>query len=150
MSEFIIANTLNGKIRGVKKTTVLGDDYFSFQRIPYAKPPINELRFTDPQPILSWSEAIDGTMQTPICIQRSTIFNRIVGDEDCLYLNIYTKNLNPKIKTPVMIFIHGGGFMYGTSGSETYGPDYILKKNVILVTINYRVGIFGECEIIFN
>lgn len=103
MNEFIIATTRSGKIKGVKKTSVLGDEYFSFQRIPYAKPPINELRFSDPQPSDPWSETIDGTIPTPSCIQLSTIFNSIVGDEDCLYLNIYTKNLNPEIKTPVMV-----------------------------------------------
>jgi len=103
MSEFVVASTFSGKVRGVKKTTILGDDYFSFQRIRYAKPPINELRFSDPQPTDPWSETIDGTIQTSSCIQLSSIFNTIVGDEDCLFLNIYTKNLNPEIKTPVMV-----------------------------------------------
>lgn len=103
MSKFVVATTLSGKVKGVKKTTVLGDDYFSFHKIPYAKPPVNDLRFSDPQPADPWSETIDGTIQTPSCIQLSSIFNSIVGDEDCLYLNIYTKNLNPETKTPVMV-----------------------------------------------
>lgn len=103
MSEFIVATTFSGKVKGVKKTTILGDDYFCFQRIPYAKPPIGDLRFSDPQPSDPWSQTIDGTVQTSSCIQLSSIFNSIVGDEDCLFLNIYTKNLNPDVPTPVMV-----------------------------------------------
>lgn len=103
MNNAVIATTLSGKIRGVKKVTALGDEYFSFQRVPYAKPPINELRFSDPQPVSPWTEILDGTIPTPSCIQLSSFFNTIVGDEDCLYLNIYTKNLNPESKTPVMV-----------------------------------------------
>lgn len=104
MNEFVIATTLSGDIKGVKKTTALGDQYFSFHRIPYAKPPINELRFSDPQPVSPWSETLDGTIKTSSCIQLSSLFSNIVGDEDCLYLNIYTKNLNPEMKTPVMVW----------------------------------------------
>lgn len=106
MNDFVVATTHSGKIKGVKKTTALGDEYFSFQRIPYAKPPINELRFSDPQPVSQWSETLDGTIKTSSCIQLSSILNSIVGEEDCLYLNVYTKNLNPEKKTPVMVYGH--------------------------------------------
>nr|WAP33820.1 alphaE1 [Bradysia odoriphaga] len=143
MSDFVIATTLSGKVKGVKKVTGFGADYFSFQRIPYAKPPINELRFSDPQPISPWTEIVDGTIPTPCCVQISKLTKNVIGDEDCLYLNVYTKDLNPESKTPVMIFIHGGGFMHGSCGPEIYGPDYILQNNVVLVTINYRVGVLG-------
>lgn len=103
MNQFVVATTLSGKINGMKKSTDFGENYFSFQRIPYARPPINELRFSDPQPVSAWSEIWDGTKPVSSCIQLSSIFNSIVGDEDCLYLNIYTKDLSPAKKTPVMV-----------------------------------------------
>ncbi|KAJ6633852.1 Esterase B1 [Pseudolycoriella hygida] len=139
----IVVTTVTGKIKGVKKRSALGDEYLSFQRIPYAKPPINELRFSDPQPVEPWSGVLIGTIPAPCCIQLSSIYNSIVGYEDCLYLNIYTKNLNPDSKAPVMIWIHGGGFMFGSCGPEIYGPDYLLQNNVVLVVTNYRVGVLG-------
>lgn len=143
MGDIVVVTTFSGKVKGVKKVTGFGANYFCFQRIPYAKPPINELRFSDPQPISPWTETVDGTIPTPCCIQKSKVTKRIVGDEDCLYLNVYTKDLNPEKKTPVMIYLYGGGFMHGSCGPEIYGPDYILQNNVILVTINYRVGVLG-------
>lgn len=142
MTEYCFANTLNGLVKGVRKITALGNEYYCFQKIPYAKPPINELRFSDPVPVESWSEPIDGTVKTPACIQFSSMLHDTVGVEDCLYLNIYTKNMEST--SPVMVWFHGGGFMFGSSASEMYGPDYLLQNNIILVTVNYRLGIFGE------
>lgn len=98
-----MVTTFSGKVKGSKKVTGLGANYFCFQRIPYAKPPINELRFSDPQPVSPWTETVDGTIPTPCCIQKSKVTKNIVGDEDCLYLNVYTKDLNPEAKTPVMV-----------------------------------------------
>ena len=77
-----------------------------------------------------------------VCVQIDPFFNQgIIGAEDCLYLNVYTPSIpdyNNFEQYPVMIFIHGGGFTWGTGNSESYGPKFILDKNVILVTLNYR------------
>ena len=67
---------------------------------------------------------------------------RVVGSDDCLYLNVYTKL--PKDLQPVLFFIHGGGFAFGNGDEILYGPDYILRKDVVLVTINYRFGVLGK------
>jgi len=64
----------------------------------------------------------------------------ILGQEDCLYLNVYTPNLNGKL--PVMFWIHGGGFLAGHSG--LFGPEYFMDNDVVLVSINYRLGLFGK------
>ncbi|XP_067205739.1 juvenile hormone esterase-like isoform X2 [Linepithema humile] len=67
----------------------------------------------------------------------------MIGDEDCLYLNVYTININLRKKRSVMVWIHGGGFSSGSGDSSLYGPDYIIQKDVILVTLNYRLGVLG-------
>lgn len=67
-----------------------------------------------------------------------------MGTEDCLYLNVYTKDLKPKVLRPVMFWIHGGGFLTGHGDDTLYGPNYLLRKDVVLVTINYRLGVFGK------
>ncbi|XP_076248299.1 venom carboxylesterase-6-like [Calliopsis andreniformis] len=69
--------------------------------------------------------------------------NDVVGKEDCLYLNVYTPKLGSNDLLPVMLYIHGGSFMTGSGGRADFGPDYLLDKNVLLVTINYRLGIIG-------
>ncbi len=103
MNDLLIVTTLSGQIKGVKKVTALGDKYSSFQRIPYAEAPINELRFSDPQPVSPWSGILDGTIKTSSCIQLSSTFNSLIGDEDCLHLNVYTKNASPEKGMPVMV-----------------------------------------------
>lgn len=73
----------------------------------------------------------------------NSFLKKIVGSEDSLMLNIYTKNLRPDKLQPVMIYIHGGAFQNGSSTSKFYGPDYLLMADVVLVTINYRLGALG-------
>lgn len=68
----------------------------------------------------------------------------VVGSEDCLYLNIYTRSIDKNARFAVLFWIHGGGFIMGSGNSEEFGPDFFVKKNVVLVTINYRLGIFGK------
>lgn len=71
-------------------------------------------------------------------------FARYVGSEDCLHLNIYTKNVNPKVLYPVMVFLHGGAFVFGSNSKDFYNPEYLLRKDVVVVVVNYRLGIFGK------
>jgi len=71
-----------------------------------------------------------------------------VGDEDCLYLNVYTTKIELLKKRPVMVWIHGGGYLLGSGNADFYGPDYIVPKDVVLVTLNYRLGVLGTLAII--
>lgn len=72
------------------------------------------------------------------------LFTReIEGDEDCLYLNVYTTKIEPSKKRTVMVWIHGGAFYLGSGHADFYGPDYIVQKDVVLVTLNYRLGVLG-------
>lgn len=90
----------------------------------------------------------DASNYGPMCTQMDAMLTLSVqGDEDCLYLNVYVKSINPNDPLPVMVWIHGGSFMYGSGDDLMYGPDYLLKKDIVLVTINYRVGILGVYNI---
>lgn len=68
---------------------------------------------------------------------------KTVGNEDCLYLNVYTPSIEPQMKRAVMVWVHGGGFLFGSGNDDVYGPDHIVRKDVVLVTLNYRLGVFG-------
>ncbi|XP_060847593.1 juvenile hormone esterase-like isoform X1 [Rhopalosiphum padi] len=135
----------NGAIKGQNLKSRNGRDFYSFTAIPYAKPPIDELRFKPPEKVDSWESILDATKESNMCTQNNHFFSSIrhltFGKEDCLYLNVYTPNVNGKL--PVMFWIHGGGFLAGHSGSNVYGPEYFMDKDVVFVSINYRLGLFG-------
>ncbi|XP_031621135.1 uncharacterized protein LOC116339416 [Contarinia nasturtii] len=145
--EYRTVETNCGQIRGIKKSSLLKNvDYYSFKGIPYAEPPIGELRFKAPEPIREpWSNVLDAFEHGNTCIRPNTISNDdYPQDENCLFLNIYVP-ASGKLdnKLAVMFWIFGGGFFDGTGNDDIYGPDFLIEKDVILVTINYRVGVFG-------
>uniref|UniRef100_A0A1I8JUG0 Carboxylic ester hydrolase n=1 Tax=Anopheles funestus TaxID=62324 RepID=A0A1I8JUG0_ANOFN len=142
-SEDLIVNTGYGPVQGASRTALYGNGYVSFQGIPYAKPPVGELRFKDPCPPENWTKLLDCTQQSDPCYHFDRRVNKIVGSEDSLKLNIFTKTIKPSKPLPVMVYIYGGGFVEGTSGTELYGPDYLVEKDIVLVTLNYRVGALG-------
>ncbi|KAK5647705.1 hypothetical protein RI129_002597 [Pyrocoelia pectoralis] len=134
-----------GVVRGKINSDYQGNPYYSFQGIPYADVPIGDLRFKAPKPPKLWEGIRDGTKEGPECYSRHMIFKHITGSEDCLYLNVYTPELpseNTDLK-PVMVWIHGGGFVAGSGSSDLYGPNFLISESVIIVTINYRLGILG-------
>ncbi|CAK1546505.1 unnamed protein product [Leptosia nina] len=137
------ATVKQGRIRGKICTTPCGKKYYSFEGIPYAKPPVGPLRFTDPQSNNNWTGTLDATKPGNKCVQMDLVKGTVEGSEDCLYLNIYTPSLpSEKLqKLPVLFFIHGGRLLMGCS--DYYRPDYLIPHDVIVVTINYRLNIFG-------
>ncbi|XP_055537412.1 esterase B1-like [Wyeomyia smithii] len=138
-----IVATKYGPVKGIRKTTATGIEYYSFQQIPYVKPPVGELRFEDAQPPTPWKDPLDCTVQGPGCYQYSKLLDKIIGSEDSLHMNVFTKNLGKEHLLPVLLYIHGGAFMRGSSGVEMYGPDYLIQKNVVFVSFNYRIGALG-------
>jgi para-nitrobenzyl esterase len=113
----------------------------AFLGLPYARPPVGQLRWRPPQPPASWHGVRDGTKYAKHCAQNGAgAFGTSSVDEDCLYLNVYTP---PHVgrKLPVMVWIHGGGFTDGES--DTYDPNRLVPNGVIVVTINYRLGLLG-------
>ncbi|CAD6234006.1 GSCOCT00007470001.2-RA-CDS, partial [Cotesia congregata] len=97
----------------------------------------------DPVPADSWSGVRDANKSGDVCAQKDSYSHQVIGSDDCLYLNIYTNKLNCDIPRAVLFWIHGGGFAYGHGNDYKLGPDYLVKKDVILVTFNYRLNIFG-------
>lgn len=99
--------------------------------------------YQDPQPPAKWENTYDATAEKSACYARNFYLKKIAGSEDCLFLNIFTKSLNPARPQPVMIYIHGGGFNSSSSTTDILGPDYLLMADVVVVTLNYRLGAFG-------
>lgn len=139
-----IVATRHGLVRGALKNNDIGTPYLSFQGIPYAQQPVGNLRFRDPKPLDGWSEIFDATNEGDVPYTFSFLTKdglKFVGGDNCLTLNVYTPDLNKK--KPVFVWIYGGGFNTGSGSTELYGPDYLIEKDVVIVTFNYRLHIFG-------
>ncbi|XP_052684712.1 carboxylesterase 1C-like isoform X1 [Crassostrea angulata] len=132
-----------GNIIGLQQVTNRGTVY-QFLDVPYGKPPIGHLRFQKPQPFGAWSQTLNATILGPMCYQSRQQTTKYPGiSEDCLKLNIYVPTgVVSSNNKPVMVWIHGGGFVYG-SGGDYDGSSLSLNGDVIVVTMNYRLGIFG-------
>lgn len=139
-----IVTVKQGKLKGSTSTLLNGSPYYSFKGIPYAQPPIGKLRFKAPLPAIPWKGIYEAIEHGAVCPQFDITSQKLIeGNENCLFLNVYTKSLKPVTKLPVMVFIHGGAFTSGSGNSDVFGPDYLLQHDVILVTINYRLEVLG-------
>ncbi|VVC34998.1 Hypothetical protein CINCED_3A008558 [Cinara cedri] len=125
------------------ETRLLKKPYARFLGIPYAKPPIDDLRFKPPVEHPGWLGTLRAFSEKNKCMQYTLMTNKIVGSEDCLYLNVFMPQEEPKEKKAVMVFIHGGAFNFGSGSLDEYSPHYLLDENVIVVTINYRLNVLG-------
>jgi len=112
----------------------------SFLGIPYAAPPVNDLRWKAPQASAPWLK-LRATKFAPHCAQLPGSYGTASTSEDCLYLNVYAPNLVGPERRPVMIYIHGGSNKVGQS--DDYNPTDLVAQNVVVVTINYRLGVLG-------
>nr|CAD7576718.1 unnamed protein product [Timema californicum] len=222
MEDTVTVKLSQGVLRGRKVASLSGTGYYSFQGVPYAKPPVGPLRFkhnattespvaviskiystakildvagiktrtsesvtrnSDHQTVVSmithyaaddlntsitasasnyefisvsdlfkapervdpWEGVRDALTTGSVCTQYNIFQQRIEGDEDCLFLNVYSPQLPPtKTPRPVMVWIHGGGYIWGSGNTDLYGPDYLVDAGVVLVTINYRLGVLGN------
>ncbi|KAK7872998.1 hypothetical protein R5R35_000299 [Gryllus longicercus] len=148
--EYATVQVAQGTLRG-QKVTKNGNNFYSFQGIPYAKPPIGPLRFKPPQPAEPWQGSRDALKEGPSSAQIDFILKTpFLGEEDCLFLNVYSSKLPEGSKTtkiPVMVFFHGGAFVGGSGNTEMYGPAYLVPE-VVLVTVNYRLGALGFLSLV--
>jgi len=138
-----VADTLKistGQISGEER-----DGVRNYKGIPFAAPPVGELRWKPPQPAQPWGGVRDCTNFGAICPQPKSILGQKQGkaSEDCLFLNVWTAATNADAKLPVMVWIHGGGCTTGAGSQPSYDGTTFAKAGVVLVTINYRLGPFG-------
>lgn len=131
-----VVMTDNGGIRGTVST-----QYREFQGIPFAAAPVGLLRWASPQPAPQWSGVRDATKPGSRCAQKAGLLGEDVSyNEDCLYLNVTTPRRAHKL--PVMVWVHGGGYRNG-AGSVYRPVDMVVRGDVVVVTVNYRLGVFG-------
>jgi len=122
------------------------DQIASFKNIPFAAPPIGKLRWRAPQPAPVWGDSRVAREFGPICPQNrhpSLFMPNLPQSEDCLTLNVWTPDARPGAKLPVMVWIFGGGFLNGGAAMPLYDGTDLAKHGVVLVTINYRLGLLG-------
>lgn len=138
-----IVQTAKGAVRG-ETVTDIGVTAFIYRGIPYAAPPVGDLRWKAPQPAASWEGVRDATKWPNRCPQgQSSMGMNTELSEDCLYLNVVTAAKTADEKRPVMVFFHGGGLTTGTGSSTTYNHPTLPNKGVVLVTVNSRLGPLG-------
>jgi para-nitrobenzyl esterase len=135
--------TDSGLVEGLSE-----DGVAVYRGIPFAAPPVGDLRWRAPQPPAKWSGVFKADKYAKLCMQPS---NPMMGtgtdappvSEDCLYLNVWSPATSSTEKLPVMVYIYGGGFIMGTASEPLIHGDRLAKKGVIVVTIAYRVGPMG-------
>jgi para-nitrobenzyl esterase len=115
-----------------------------FRGIPYAAPPVGDLRWREPAPVRHWAGVREATAFSAQCAQAQiSIPPTLASSEDCLYLNVWTPEWPNGSRKPVMVWIHGGGNVGGTASDPIFDSDSLTRHGVVLVTLNYRVGPFG-------
>ena len=117
-----------------------------YRGIPFAAPPVGDLRWRAPQPVVKWDGVKDTVEFAPACVQGMMMGPAGSGPvpcEDCLYLNIWSPAKSPQDRVPVFVWIYGGGFAAGATSSPTFDGKNLAKKGVVLVSISYRVGQMG-------
>ena len=144
-ADSLTVKTEQGKVHG---KTINEGKVKAFLGLPYAAAPVGELRWKAPEPPVKWKGERNATKFGAHCAQNHVFDDIIFEDsgpsEDCLFLNVYAPaDFTDKSKLPVMFWIHGGGYAVGASSEPRHNGDFLPTKGVVLVTINYRMGVFG-------
>ena len=135
-----VAQTAQGWVKGER----MPDGREIFRGLPFAAPPIGDLRWRAPQPPARWSGMRNATQTPPACMQIDYGWNHAAAanqSEDCLYLDVATPARRPGVRLPVMVWIHGGGNRGGSGAGTADSP--IVKRGVVLVSIQYRMSALG-------
>ena len=114
----------------------------SFRGIPYAAPPVGDLRWRPPARVVSWNDVRDASAFGEMCIQINAN-GKLVGSEDCLTLNVFTASIAPVQNQPVMVFFHGGGNKRGSAQQPWFDHPQLAMRGAIVVTVDYRLGVLG-------
>lgn len=135
--------TANGIIEGIREP----DGIRSFKGIPFAQPPVGDLRWKAPQPVKSWEGVLEtkefGPQPMQNFIYNDMVFRSKPKSEDCLYLNVWTPAKSDQERLPVLVYFYGGGFMAGDGSEPRYDGESMARKGIVTLTVNYRLGVFG-------
>jgi len=137
--------TANGAL---ESTTAAKDGVRTFKGVPFAQPPVGDLRWREPQPVKNWTGIRIADQFGPRCMQRTSPgadywFRSNGMSEDCLYLNVWTSAKSGTEKLPVLVYIFGGGFQNGDGSEPRYDGESMARQGMVAVSINYRTNIFG-------
>jgi para-nitrobenzyl esterase len=138
----VLAETV--KVEGGLLQGTVEDGLRVYRGIPFAAPPIGELRWRPPQPVSKWDGVRAAEQFGRACTQtNAAIADLPTPSENCLYLNVWTPAESAGKKLPVLVWIHGGGFVAGAPAEKLYHGEWLAKKGVVVVSIAYRLGMFG-------
>jgi para-nitrobenzyl esterase len=126
-----------GQLRG----SLTADGVAVFKNIPFAQPPVGDLRWREPLPAKAWAGVRDATAFGPMCNQNDN--KQLPHSEDCLQLNVWTPNWPLTSQFPVMVWIHGGGNTAGSGMEALFNGEALARHGVVVVNVNYRLGVFG-------
>ena len=130
-----------GQVSGITGAT---PEMRIYKGIPFAAPPVGNLRWRAPQPVAHWDGVRQADAFGPVCMQNAAGGGGSQQvSEDCLYLNVWTAAKSAGEKRPVMVWIYGGGYNTGSGSQPDYDGEALAKKGAVVVTINYRLGVFG-------
>jgi para-nitrobenzyl esterase len=134
----------NGLVQGTFSTET---NIASYKGIPFAQPPVGDLRWKEPQPAKNWDGVLKADHFSHMPMQKRVfadmIFRADTMSEDCLYLNVWTPAKSGKEKLPVLVYFYGGGFVGGDGSESRYDGESMAQKGIVTLTISYRLGIFG-------
>jgi para-nitrobenzyl esterase len=136
-----VVETESGSVQGMRVGNVT-----VFKGVPFAAPPVGDLRWRAPRQVDHWNGVKTATSFAPACMQKGVSMPGEVPptiSEDCLYLNIWTPVIGSKEPRAVLVWIYGGGFTNGSASMPLYWGDQLAKRGIVVVTIAYRVGLFG-------
>src|SRR5450432_2088998 len=134
--------TANGTLEGTNESGI-----HSFKGVPFAQPPVGDLRWKEPQPVINWTGVRKAdkfgprAMQLPVFGDMNFRSNGV--SEDCLYLNVWTPAQSATDKLPVLVYFYGGGFIAGDGSEPRYEGLSLARRGIVTITVNYRLGIFG-------
>ena len=127
-----------GEIQGA--ASAANPDVIAFQGVPFAAAPVGDLRWQPPAPVVPWTGVGDATKTGSICVQNGG--QNVTQDEDCLFLNVWAPQETTDLR-PVLFWIHGGGYTGGSGSSAIYDGTSLAGDGAVVVTINYRLNVFG-------
>src|SRR5215210_357956 len=137
-----VVKIANGTLEGTNASGIR-----TFKGIPFAQPPVGDLRWREPQPVKNWDGVRKADKFGPRAVQAPIFgdmnFRSNGVSEDCLYLNVWTSAKSDKERLPVLVYFYGGGFVAGDGSEPRYDGESMAAKGVVAVTVNYRLGVFG-------